>query len=245
MAKVVILAAGSGQRLLPLTAKVPKALLKLGSETLLEYQIRILIRLGISPGDIIIVTGHLPDLINEVASRHHCHTIFNPQYHQANNIVSLFSFLRWTEKKPQKVPQILIVNCDTLAHPGIFQSLLQVPRQNAVSVDMSRGNIEEAMKVSIQNGVVRRFSKGLSAELSHGEYIGLAKFSSQGLKELSEAVQRMIADQRITEWYEEAFNVIADSTPIVPVSTQGLPWVEIDTREDYHQAQLLYEERLA
>lgn len=231
--------------MLPLTMRMPKALLTLGSETLLEYQIRILVGLGNSPSNIVIVTGYLPDLIDEVASRHHCQTIFNPQYRRANNIVSLFSFLRWAERQRQMVRQILIVNCDTLAHPAIFQSLLQAPWENAVSVDMSRGGIEEAMKVSIEHGVVRKFSKGLSAEFAHGEYIGLAKFSSRGLRALSESLQQMIANQRITEWYEEAFNMIADTIPIYAISTEGLPWVEIDTPEDYHQAQLLYEERLA
>jgi choline kinase len=244
MAQVVILAAGSGQRLLPLTSEIPKALLKLGSETLLEYQIRTLVQLGIPAGNIGIVTGHLPDLIEEVASRLHCHTVFNPHYQRANNTVSLFSFLQWTKSHRKAVQQIVIVNCDTLAHPDIFRKLLQTPMENAVSVDMSRGRIEEAMKVSVENEVVRKFSKSLSGRSSHGEYIGLAKFSSQGLEALFEALQEMIKNEKINEWYEEAFNLIACSIPIYAISIQGLPWVEIDTTEDYHQAQLLYEERL-
>jgi MurNAc alpha-1-phosphate uridylyltransferase len=55
--KAMILAAGFGKRMLPLTAKIPKPLIKIGSKTLLARSIELLIKLGID--EIIINTHHL------------------------------------------------------------------------------------------------------------------------------------------------------------------------------------------
>ena len=59
--KAMILAAGFGKRLLPLTKNLPKPLLKVGNQTLIERNINYLIRNGFS--EIIINVSHLGDLL--------------------------------------------------------------------------------------------------------------------------------------------------------------------------------------
>ena len=61
--KAMILAAGFGKRLLPLTKNLPKPLLKVGNQTLIERNINYLIRNGFS--EIIINVSHLGDLLIE------------------------------------------------------------------------------------------------------------------------------------------------------------------------------------
>ena len=58
----MILAAGFGKRMLPLTAETPKPLIKIGSKNLLERSIELLIKLGIN--DLIINTYHLSEEID-------------------------------------------------------------------------------------------------------------------------------------------------------------------------------------
>jgi MurNAc alpha-1-phosphate uridylyltransferase len=60
--KAMILAAGFGKRMLPLTAKIPKSLIKIGPKNLLERSIDLLIKIGID--EIIINTHHLSNEIN-------------------------------------------------------------------------------------------------------------------------------------------------------------------------------------
>ena len=60
--KAMILAAGFGKRMLPLTAKTPKALIKVGPKNLLERSIELLIKLGIN--EIVINTHHLSQEID-------------------------------------------------------------------------------------------------------------------------------------------------------------------------------------
>ena len=55
--KAMILAAGFGKRMLPLTTKIPKSLIKIGPKNLLERSIELLIKIGID--EIIINTHHL------------------------------------------------------------------------------------------------------------------------------------------------------------------------------------------
>ena len=55
--KAMILGAGFGKRMLPLTTKIPKPLIKIGPKNLLERSIELLIKVGID--EIIINTHHL------------------------------------------------------------------------------------------------------------------------------------------------------------------------------------------
>ncbi len=61
--KAVILAGGKGTRLFPLTKKIPKLLIKIGSKPVIEHQIILLRRYGIN--DIWILLGFLGDRIKE------------------------------------------------------------------------------------------------------------------------------------------------------------------------------------
>ena len=60
--KAMILAAGVGKRMLPLSVKTPKPLVKIGPKNLLERSIELLIKIGIS--EIVINTHHLSEEID-------------------------------------------------------------------------------------------------------------------------------------------------------------------------------------
>lgn len=61
--KAVILAGGKGKRLMPLTEKIPKALIKIGDKPVLEHQILLLKRYGVR--DIWLLLGYLGNQIRE------------------------------------------------------------------------------------------------------------------------------------------------------------------------------------
>ena len=62
--RALILAAGRGERMRPLTDDVPKPLLTAGGRRLIEWQIEALARAGIR--DIVINVAHLPDAFEPV-----------------------------------------------------------------------------------------------------------------------------------------------------------------------------------
>ena len=61
MTKAIILAAGLGSRLRPLTYNKPKCLIELFGETLLSRQLRVLEGCGVD--DVLVVGGYLADEI--------------------------------------------------------------------------------------------------------------------------------------------------------------------------------------
>ena len=75
--KAVILSAGKGSRLLPLTAERPKCLIELNGRSLLEWQLDALREAGVA--EVVVVTGFRDDLVDAVAARREgVRTLFNP-----------------------------------------------------------------------------------------------------------------------------------------------------------------------
>ena len=62
--KAIILSAGQGRRLMPLTECVPKCCLMLEDETLLEHQVKSLAANGMD--EIVVVTGFAQHVVQEV-----------------------------------------------------------------------------------------------------------------------------------------------------------------------------------
>lgn len=239
MRRVFILAAGAGQRLRPLTNALPKALLRIGDQSILKHQIDALTESGIRPEEVVIVTGHEHSELEKVAKELGVSTLFNPHFDSANNIVSL---QRACEAFPiDHLSEMIIINCDVWAHRKIFLDLIEGSEDASVVVDVGDSPDREAMKVTARDGRVLAFGKELSGGLVAGEYIGLSRFRSKPLEALVEAVDRLIAERRINEWYESALSDLAARVPIHMVPTNGLPWIEIDTHDDFQRAQFLLE----
>ncbi len=91
----IILAAGMGSRMVPLTYEKPKGLIKVRGETMIERQIRQLLEAGIN--SIVIVTGYLAEqfdfLQQKYAGKVAC--VYNPEYEAKNNISSLYLVRRY------------------------------------------------------------------------------------------------------------------------------------------------------
>ena len=121
--KIIILAAGTGERLLPLTKKIPKALIQIKkNKTLLEIQIEN-IKKSDSINEIVIVVGHFAEKIEEKIAKIKVPNIkvkiiFNPFYKISNNLVSL-----WMAKEEMN-DEFLITNGDNIFSSQIFSDLV-------------------------------------------------------------------------------------------------------------------------
>lgn len=84
----IILAAGLGSRLKPLTKEVPKPLVKVNGLSLIERQIYLLKEAGIC--EIIIVIGYMNDKFKFLEKKYNVKLIYNNKYKEYNNIYSLY-----------------------------------------------------------------------------------------------------------------------------------------------------------
>lgn len=85
--RAIILAAGMGTRLRPLTLTTPKALTVVNGKPLLERQVEYLLEKGIE--DIIVVTGYLSEKFEYLKDKYNIKLVHNDKYDKYNNIYTM------------------------------------------------------------------------------------------------------------------------------------------------------------
>jgi len=118
--KGIILAAGDGERLLPLTLTTPKVLLKVAGRPLIQYPLDALHAAGID--DIAVVLGYKSDIIIDALNRDYgefCAPTFivNSQY-QGENALSLWAAQDFAGDDP-----FVLCMGDHIIHPGVITRL--------------------------------------------------------------------------------------------------------------------------
>jgi len=227
--KAIILAAGVGSRLRPLTNDRPKCLLEVGSRTLVEHQMSALHRCGID--DVIVVVGYYGDRIRQHLGDR-VRYLVNERYESTNSLYSL-----WLARA-ELLSGALILNSDVFAVPLLFESLVRSPAPDAILVERGSAFEAEDMKVMLDGSFVVDFGKNLSGEHAHAHNVGVAKFSEMGASRLGACLERLVATGHENDWAPRAFREFASHSPLIAVATDGLPWIEIDYLEDLTRARV-------
>ncbi len=229
--KAVILAAGQGKRLLPLTREIPKALLPLNGSTgltILEHQVKVLEEAGI--GEILVVVGHGRERIEALLGPRVSY-VLNEEYFRTNSVYSFYLTMDRLEDGA------LIVNGDVLFPGGVVERLLESEHDGVLSVDTGAVLDEETMKVVLKGSRVVDIRKDLSPQEAHGENLGVVLFRGKALATLKGVVAEMIARGEVNRWIPAAFREMLSLHPIHAVDVKGLPWIEIDFPQDLEKAQ--------
>ena len=229
--KTVILAAGAGSRLKPLTDHLPKCLLKAGGKSILEMTIDNLLATGNS--EIIIVTGYLENKIRAFVRERfpelNVTFILNNFYTSTNNIYSL-----WLAKDEVLGDDMLMMDSDIIFDKSIITKLLVSGYKNCLA--LKRHDVhEEEIKVRIDaQGRVIEIGKNVIPTEAAGESIGIELFGKETLPELFGIINRMVVpDKKVNIFYEAAFQELADKkNNLFVVDTTEYPCMEIDTKED-------------
>lgn len=235
----IILSAGQGSRLLPLTAERPKCLIEFSGRSLIEWQIEMLARGGVKRIDV--VTGFMTDRleqelgkINDPRVEITCH--FNPFFKVADNLGSC-----WIVRE-QMDGNFLILNGDTLVSEEIVQKVQEGSDWPiAVTVDVKPAYDSDDMKVSRgENGRLARIGKTLTAEESNSESIGFLAFRGEGADLFRETVRQVMrTPDGVNHWYLKVIDMIADSGKVGTKSIEGLDWAEVDFLNDIEIATAL------
>jgi choline kinase len=229
--KGLILAAGAGTRLNGGDAVVPKCLATFGGSTLLDLQMRALRSCGVE--DVAVVVGFQADRVRRACGRA-VQCLENPLYTETNSLYSL-----WLAR-PLLGNGFVVLNCDVLFHPAMLSDLLTARPADALLVSYPEPGqppfTDEEMKVSVRRGRVVDMRKDLPAAETDGENVGIVKFSAAGAARLIAHLDRHVESGSRREWAPRAFADFAREQPLSAVGTRGLPWIEIDTPEDYQRA---------
>lgn len=231
----VILAAGTGTRLRPITDATPKCLLDIAGRPLLDRLLDALAAAGLDRS--VIVTGHLSqrveDHLGAAPPPLDVIVVNNPAYATTNNAASLAAARAAIGNR-----DFVLCDADMIFSVNPIPALLAAREICALAVDSSVPFDEEAMKVKLApDGRVMRISKHLAAAVSGGESIGLQKLGGTAVPQLWEVLGPLLARAAATAYYEDAFQYLIDrgvrfgTSPVQPGT-----WAEIDDAADLDAA---------
>jgi choline kinase len=228
--KVVILSAGQGKRLSPLTDDRPKCLVELSGRTVLHWQLSNLASVGVR--EAVVVTGFRADRVDEEIARvdlpgMSIRTLFNPFYALSDNLATC-----WLARE-EFAGGSLLLNGDSLIEPAIAERLMAAPAADiTVTIDRKAGYDADDMKVLTEGDALKAIGKTI-AEYD-AESIGFLRFSGEGAALFTRYVEAIIRrPEGLKRWYLSVINEIAQETGKVRVqSIQGLDWAEMDFPED-------------
>jgi choline kinase len=226
----LILAAGRGNRLLPLTHDRPKCLLEVGPEPILLHQIRSLQAAGIK--QIEIITGHGESFVRGAcAGLEGIAFTHNEHYATTNSLESLGCATTLPGDEGT-----LILNSDVMFHPQLLARLLEDPRDQVLLADFSGALGEEEMKIQIDTDQrITAISKKLDPKEAQAENLGVLKVGPVAAKHMLE-VARTPNELNGLRWVPDSIQYLHEEIPFYTLSTADLPWIEIDYHHDLKRA---------
>jgi choline kinase len=237
--KAIILSAGQGGRLLPLTETRPKCLLSLGDITILAHQIARLNECGIS--DISVVTGFAAGAVEEAlqdlpAQFTTPRTVFNPFFNVADNLASC-----WMARE-QMDTDFLLLNGDTVFESAVCENLMRAPSAPIMlAIDKKANYDSDDMKVRLHGSKLLEVGKNLSPENVDGESIGMMRFQGIGpARFVTTLDQIMRTPNSLSWWYLKAIGILAEHDLVQTESIAGLVWGEVDFLQDLENVRRLF-----
>ncbi len=233
----LVLAAGPGRRLHPLTAALPKTLLPLNDgRTILDLALANLRSVALER--VVVVTGfaaarveeRVPALERRYGVR--LDLVRNDRAEEWNNAYSL-----WLARDAL-AEGALLVNGDTVHPASVEKSLLEARGPGVLlAVDAQKRLGEEEMKVVLSgDGALRRISKEVDPGAADGEYIGVAliePWAAAALAEALEATWRRDASL----YYEDGFQELVDrGARVGAAAIPAVDWIEVDDHADLARA---------
>jgi choline kinase len=247
----IILAAGQGKRLAPLTEHKPKCMVNLFGKTILEWQISVFKKCGIT--DISIVTGYRSELINLPGLEF----FQNKKFETTNMVESLFC-------ASEKLNESTIVSYgDIIFEKKVLDKLIQSKEDFSVVVDKnwkrywemrfdSPLDDAESLKIDTDGNITSIGQKTQKIDEIEGQYIGLMKFQDSGLEKIkgfyekiksqstnnSNPLNPLVSFQQLfmTDFLQGLIN---DGCKLRSIEIEN-GWLELDTIDDYDKYVKLY-----
>jgi choline kinase len=234
--KALILAAGVSRRLYPLTYETPKCLLKVGEQAIIDYQLRALEAGEID--DIIVVVGYhrdqIMDHLKTAFPNLHFQFIMNEHFFETNTAYSLHLCREAVDHK-----ELLLMNGDVLYPSEVLSRILGSDDPSTMAVEIKTCGREEVKVIEGENRRIVAIGKELIEENALGEFLGLARFSSDFVVEFFKSLDHLIDGGGTSDYFEAAIHPLLSQHPVHYTDVSDLPCIEIDFIEDLKKAQEL------
>jgi len=240
----VILAAGTGHRLKPITNIMPKSLIRVAGHEILNYQIHGYLSSGIKEEDIMIVTGYMAEKISSFLDDKYpkVRRVYNENYSTTNNMYSLYLALRIIKEETKfNLDTICVNNADCLYDNVLMKEFINSKHKNSIATEEGVF-IEESMKVTISDtGNITNIAKNISKTDAMGVSIDLYKYDQDAVKELYNILCNFIEiNGDLKQWTEVAFPYLFKTIHVFPFYIGSKKWMEVDNMEDLLLADKLF-----
>lgn len=232
--KAIILSAGQGRRLMPLTSNMAKCCLTLHGTSILEWQLSQIAKCDID--EVIVVTGFAYEMVDAIVDKVNgirVRTLHNPMYAHTDNLGTC-----WEARFEMDGPFVLM-NGDTLFEAAVLQRLLD--REKSFPITLATNakphfDLDD-MKVITDGDRLLKVSKQLDISLVSAESIGLMVFNEHGAKAFTDKLEEMMdKSDALKLWYLSAIDQLASEGLAGVCPIDGLSWCEVDDAADFAAA---------
>lgn len=235
----VILAAGRGTRLAPMTDELPKCLVSVTeNRPILYYQLNALLTAGVE--SIVIVVGYKADMVRAYVTTTFPTApvtfIHNEAFLDTNTIYSLALVAKLLPAEAR----VLQMNGDVVFAPEIIAALCAAhPNRSYITTKIGACAEEEVKLLLNADGSVKEISKRISPKDALGEAVGINTFVGP----LWEILREELLKHQLThpkEYFEYALETaIAHGGALYPFDLGVLEAVEVDFPQDLSTARVL------
>lgn len=241
MTRALILAAGTGSRLRPLTDSRPKALVPLLGPSLLDRQRRVLQAANISADHTALVTGYQSQAFAGSGLRE----FPNPRFADTNMVASLACARAWFDGQDD----VLVAYGDIVYEPAVLSAVLAGEGSVVVAVDRGWHALwslrmddpladAETMRVDPSGRILALGGRPTCLEEIQGQYIGLFKVARSFAAQFLRAYDQWPAEDGVAAAARERMFMTSylqwqiDQGVDVRAADIHHGWVEVDTVED-------------
>jgi len=238
--KAIILAAGTGSRLMPLTKDVPKCMVEYQSKPIINYILETMKDCHLT--DIAIVGGYKQDVLEDYLSGRKLSFFTNNNYDKTNMVSTLFQAKEFMDE------DLIISYADIVYKKEVLDKLINSKNDFSVVVDRKwkelwsqrmDNPLDDAETLKIKNNKIIEIGKKPSGYNDiEGQYIGLIKISKKIIKKVINFYSNLNKDQfydgkDFDNMYMTSFiqMIIDNLVDVKPVFIKG-GWVEVDCADD-------------
>ncbi|QVY65905.1 sugar phosphate nucleotidyltransferase [Polaribacter sp. Q13] len=233
----LLLAAGTGSRLFPITKDAPKCLTLVSEKSMLARLVTNLTAQGFTR--LVIVTGYkqecIVDFLGNQIDGLNIEYVHSPLYKTTNNIYSL-----WMARKSIQEPFVLIES-DLVLDTSLLTNMMY-PDRIAVA-KMQPWLNGTTVTINNQNKVIQ-FQEGTTETYTETRYktVNIYSFSLESWQEITKKLNLYISAGSVNSYYETVFTVLVDEKKLQleAVSFDEKPWYEVDTILDLAEAEKLF-----
>jgi histidinol-phosphate/aromatic aminotransferase/cobyric acid decarboxylase-like protein/choline kinase len=243
--KAIVLTAGMGRRMRPLTDHVHKTLLPIADTTILRRILSALEDHGIV--DVCIVTGHRSGDIRAFVGAHFGHLnvdyVHNADYERTNNVYSMALALEHTRIDDD----VLLIESDLIFDPQVLTQLVESPHGNAALVDRYRPGLDGTVVSLAADGSIGQV---YPSYMQGGDFSFADKYKTLNIYRFSEEFCRT-SFRRLLSFYSRAIDdscyyelllgvlIYLRATTVHAVVVEH-PWAEVDDPNDLVSAEFTF-----